>query len=143
MNNPQTSHDLLLTTPNLDWRLWANPNSVLDDAAMSKDDKRALLASWASDARAIPNYPALRQLESGHLVAIDNVLNALKRLDNRPSLPPAKDVGIDRNNLARKGHWSRLARLWRRDDDDDDDGPTSPAPAGVSPRPPVLDSAAA
>jgi len=134
------------SVPKLDWRLWASPQHVVSDPAMSVAEKRALLASWASDARAVPNYPALRQLDSGHLVTIDSVLDALKRLDTMQDPQPVAQGGPERPKAPlRRGHWSRVSRLWRRHDfdDDDDDGPSSPAPAGILPRLPVLDGAAA
>jgi hypothetical protein len=121
-------------------RIWVDPNYVLNDPAMTLGEKRALLASWASDARAVPNYPALRQLESGAFVTIDAVLEALKRLDNleRDARP---DTSVE---WPRKGHWSRLGQRWRRySRDDDDDDPFSPAPAMRPPRLPTLDDATA
>ena len=96
---------------------------------MSTDDKRALLASWASDARAVPNCPALRRLDDGNLVLIDDVLDALKMLDGEPhhNARPSDE----QTARVRTGHWSRLSRRWRRhrNDDDDDDPPTAPASA--------------
>jgi len=138
MTTPQNVQDTI--TPKLDWRLWAHPHHVLSDPSMTIEEKRGLLASWASDARAVPNYPALRQLESGHLVTIDAVLNALKRLDGTEE-PPAP--GAHPGAVSRRGHWSRISRLSRRhSSDDDDDDPSSPAPAGIIPRPPIVDGAA-
>lgn len=111
------------------------PLDVLHDPKMTVEAKRALLASWASDARAVPNCPALRRLDDGNLVLIDDVLNALKQLDQLPT----SDVnrGWGQVESIRRGHWSRLARRWRthRNDDDDDDPPT--APATVAPRFPL------
>ena len=103
------------------------PEDIVRDRNMSTEDKRALLASWASDVRAVPNCPALRRLDDGNLVLIDEVLTALKMLDGeqvqsaRPSNEHTPHFG--------RGHWSRMARKWRRnrDDDDDDDPPTAPA----------------
>ena len=121
-------------------RVWADPNYVLNDPAMTLAEKRALLASWASDARAVPNYPPLRQLESGAYVTIDAVLDALKRLDGLES----RAAQETRGEWPRKGHWSRLGQRWRRySRDDDDDDPFSPAPAMRPPRLPSLDDAAA
>ena len=122
-----------------DWYLWADPMNVVSDPAMSIEDKRALLASWASDARAVPNYPPLRRLDSGQLVSIDAVLDALKRLDHLDTPVQAQpEIPV------RKGHWSRVGQRWRRMvRDDDDDDPLSPAPAMRPPRSPVLDGAAA
>ena len=54
---------------------------VLDHPSMGVAEKRALLASWASDANVVPGAPSLRQLNDGSLVAIDEILRALKSLD--------------------------------------------------------------
>lgn len=96
---------------------------------MSTNDKRALLASWASDARAVPNCPALRRLDDGNLVLIDDVLDALKMLDGEPSRRAGPSD--EQTTSLGRGHWSRLARHRRRhrNDDDDDDPPTAPASA--------------
>lgn len=121
-------------------KVWADPNYVLNDPAMTLAEKRALLASWASDARAVPNYPPLRQLDNGAFVTIDAVLEALRRLDNLEGKVPAASP----SEWPRKGHWSRLGQRWRRySRDDDDDDPFSPAPAMPPPRLPVLDGSAA
>lgn len=122
-------------------QVWADPNSIVNDPAMTVAEKRALLASWASDARAVPNYPPLRQLDSGAFVTIDAVLDALKRLDEIEgrSAPAASNA-----EWPRKGHWSRLGQRWRRySRDDDDDDPFSPAQAMRPPRLPSLDDAMA
>jgi len=120
-------------------QVWADPNRVLNDPAMTPAQKRALLASWASDARAVPNYPSLRQLESGAFVTIDAVLDALKRLDSLED-QDRREVPIE---WPRKGNWSRLGQRWRRYSRDDDDDPFSPAPAMRPPRLPTLDDATA
>ena len=122
-------------------QVWADPNYVLNDPAMTLAEKRALLASWASDARAVPNYPPLRQLESGAFVTIDAVLEALKRLDDLEGRVRPRET---REEWPRKGHWSRLGQRWRRySRDDDDDDPFSPAPAMRPPRLPTLGDATA
>ena len=51
---------------------------VLDTSA-----KRAILASWASDACAVENLPNWRKLpETGALVPLDDILDALRALDS-------------------------------------------------------------
>jgi hypothetical protein len=106
-----------------------SPLDVVSDTHMPIAAKRALLASWASDARAVPNCPALRRLDDGNLVLIDDVLNALKQLDRGSTSTVRRNDTEVRPGSHR--HWSRLARRWRRhsDDDDDDDPPTAPAHA--------------
>ncbi|MCA6121692.1 hypothetical protein J6500_07225 [Bradyrhizobium sp. WSM 1704] len=71
-----------------DW-LFSHPRDVLANTSLTTDEKRALLASWASDAAAVPGNPALRaprDLRSP--VKIDAILDALCRLDRDPHNPP-------------------------------------------------------
>ena len=75
---------------------WSKPAQVLRNPALSTDEKRALLASWASDAHAVEDAPSLRRLEDGTVLHIDSILEALKALD-RP-----------RANTRPRQHW-RLA----------------------------------
>ncbi|MGB3339106.1 MAG: hypothetical protein WBA73_18170 [Devosia sp.] len=70
-----------------------SPRQVLLDRTLSTDQKRALLASWASDLRAVENHPALRRLDDGTVLYIDDILEALKALD----LPP--DTQDNRSNI--------------------------------------------
>ncbi|WP_245262138.1 hypothetical protein [Mesorhizobium sp. WSM3626] len=102
---------------------------------MTIDEKRALLAFWASDANAVPDNPSLRQLDSGAVAQFSEILRALHTLDEIGRKPPARPP-VDRSppsdrrrNKARRG-WIRYP--WR--DDDDDDPPPVPAYAGVPPR---------
>jgi hypothetical protein len=55
---------------------------IIDDPELSAADKRAVLASWISDARAIDNLPHLRRLDDGVIVSVDEILLALKSLDH-------------------------------------------------------------
>jgi len=70
--------------------IYAHPRDVVADANLSLAEKRAILASWASDASAIASCPALRA--PGGLkapVTIDEILDALCALDgNGPRHPP-------------------------------------------------------
>lgn len=103
-----------------------DPIDVVRDPSLTTDKKRALLASWASDARAVPDHPALRRLDDGRLVSIDDVLDALKAIDDPERSGPHADAKDGASIL--RGHWSRLRRLWRKGrDDDDDNPPTAPA----------------
>jgi hypothetical protein len=64
--------------------VFTHPSDVLHHPAMSRMEKRALLAAWASDACAVEGRPAWRQVpESGALVPIDAILDALQALDGR------------------------------------------------------------
>lgn len=95
---------------------------------MSLEEKRAILAAWASDAHAVEGAPALRQLDSGAVVQVDDVLSALRRLDRLASHgwppeagPPPKPISRARRRLK---PWTFRSR--RRDDDE---GPPPGAPA--------------
>jgi len=59
------------------------PVDVVRAPALSVDDKRAILAAWASDFYALDSKPALRQLPGTTPVSIDEVQSALKELDRR------------------------------------------------------------
>ncbi len=66
-----------------------HPRDVLSDPALSLAEKRAILASWASDASAISSCPALRAPEGLKApVTIDEILEALCALDEGPRNPP-------------------------------------------------------
>jgi len=69
--------------------VYDHPRDVLADEMISIGEKRAILASWASDAAAVMSNPALRELPgSRHIVTIDAVLEALSALDPGPKEPP-------------------------------------------------------
>jgi len=60
------------------------PNDVVQARALSVDDKRAILAAWASDLYAVDSRPALRLLPgTPEPVSIDEVQVALRELDRR------------------------------------------------------------
>jgi len=66
-----------------------HPRDVVADTTLSLSEKRAILASWASDAAAVTSNPALRELAgTRRIVTIDEILEALSMLDHKPSGPP-------------------------------------------------------
>jgi hypothetical protein len=69
--------------------VYAHPRDVVGDPALTLAEKRAILASWASDASAIASCPALRAPEGLKApVTIDEILEALCALDGGPRHPP-------------------------------------------------------
>lgn len=58
-----------------------HPTDVLHDPDLSLNEKRAILASWASDACAIEAAPELRRQGNGRAVSFDDIMEALKVLD--------------------------------------------------------------
>jgi hypothetical protein len=67
---------------------FAHPQDVLDDPDLTTQEKRAILSAWASDACAVESCPSLRSPPgaNGSAVTFDEVLDALKSLDDDP--PP-------------------------------------------------------
>jgi hypothetical protein len=66
-----------------------HPKDVLTHPSLSISEKRAILASWASDASAIASCPALRAPAGLRApVTIDEILEALCELDGGPRHPP-------------------------------------------------------
>jgi hypothetical protein len=70
--------------------LFAHPRDVLANPKLSRAEKRAILASWASDASAIASCLALRAPDGLKApVHIDEILETLRALDgNGPPNPP-------------------------------------------------------
>jgi hypothetical protein len=78
---------------------FAHPMDVVRDPDLTRNEKRAILASWASDACALEAAPDLRLGSSGSVVSWDEIMDALRTLDKdygKP-LPHYKRV------LAKKG----------------------------------------
>jgi hypothetical protein len=66
-----------------------HPRDVVSHPGLSLGEKRAILASWASDASAIASCPSLRAPEGLRApVTIDEILEALCTLDGGPRPPP-------------------------------------------------------
>jgi hypothetical protein len=78
-------------------RAFAHPRDVVHDADLTLNEKRAILASWTSDACALEATPALRLSTSGNVVRWDDIVDALRTLDKesenyRKPLPHYKRV---------------------------------------------------
>jgi hypothetical protein len=66
-----------------------HPRDVLADTSLSRGEKRAILASWASDAAAVASCPSLRAVPGANtVISIDDILEALSSLDRGPRHPP-------------------------------------------------------
>jgi hypothetical protein len=71
--------------------VFRHPKDVVGHPNLTVAEKRAILASWASDAAAVASCPALRAPEKliGPPVKIDDILEALCELDGGgPKHPP-------------------------------------------------------
>lgn len=105
-----------------------HPDEVVADLWLTHAEKREILASWASDARAVPDAPALRQLDNGAVVRVDNVLLALNSLDEgeaseHTTFNPFRPLVGLHTRLPRRPRLPS-GRRWS---DDDDDPPPCPA----------------
>jgi hypothetical protein len=59
-----------------------HPFDIAKHPTLEPEVKRAILASWASDAAAVEGRPSLRKPDRrGPSVAVDDILSALKSLD--------------------------------------------------------------
>ena len=65
-------------------RAFDHPRCIVYDSDLTLNEKRAILARWASDACAIKATPTLRRLPKGRRpVPIDDIFDALKELDRQ------------------------------------------------------------
>lgn len=63
---------------------FAHPSEVVRDPDLTLNEKRAILASWASDACAVESAPALRRAPNGgRPVEYDDIVDALRALDKQ------------------------------------------------------------
>jgi hypothetical protein len=66
-----------------------HPRDVISHPSLTIAERRAILASWASDASAIASCPSLRAPEGLKVpVTIDEILEPLCVLDEGPRHPP-------------------------------------------------------
>jgi hypothetical protein len=64
-------------------RAFAHPRNVVGDPDLTVNEKRAILASWASDACAVEAAPGLRLPPGAPApVPVDEILEALRALDH-------------------------------------------------------------
>jgi hypothetical protein len=88
-NSPTESFDLdTLLHPA---RAFAHPMEVVRDCDLTLNEKRAILASWASDACAVEAAPDLRAGAGGAVVRWDDIMDAVRLLDREAaSRPPLR-----------------------------------------------------
>jgi hypothetical protein len=122
--------------------IYTHPDDVTSDPKLTRAEKRTVLASWISDARAVENAPSLRRLDSGAVVDVDAILQALGLLDEL-----AHDHREDRKRLPPSGRRRSVVSRWLRragpagSNDNDDDPPPAPAGFGIPFRPKPLSPA--
>jgi len=85
-------------------RAFRHPQDVVRDADLTVNEKRAILASWASDACAVEAAPALRMCTDGPPVKFDDIMDALRSLD---AVAAADSGGEMRKKARRRALFSR------------------------------------
>lgn len=94
-------------------KAFAHPMDVVRDPDLTLAEKRAILASWASDACAVEAAPELRSVASGSIVRWDGIMDALRALDEEcgyfKPLPHYKRV-LAKKDAGLLGAQSRLPR---------------------------------
>ena len=104
-NNHDLAHDFDgLVRPS---QVFEHPKDVVSDPDLSLNEKRAILASWASDACAVEAAPALRKMPSGRVVSFDEIMDAMRSLDREvarsTSSNPRKAASVNRRGMSGPG----------------------------------------
>lgn len=85
-----------------------HPRDVVNDPDLTLNEKRSILASWASDACAVDSAPALRKVGE-KVIKFDDVIDALRELDKQAQALPLP-AGRYRKALQREALFRRLRR---------------------------------
>jgi hypothetical protein len=85
-----------------------HPRDVVNDPDLTRQEKRAILSAWASDVCAIRCLPGLDYPpEANRPVTFDDIVDALRMLDDDPSGPRPGGLAM------------RLKNRWRHRGDED------------------------
>ena len=98
-------------------RAFAHPSDVVRDPDLTLNEKRAILASWASDACAVEAAPELRMGMAGNVVRWDDIMDALRTLDHEAA-SAGKPLPHYKRVLARKSAGLLGANPRRREPGD-------------------------
>lgn len=94
-------------------RAFARPMDVVRDVDLTLNEKRAILASWASDACAVEAMPEMRINAAGKAVRWDDIMDALRVLDRQDT----------RSTRSSTRKWWRMRRWRDRTGGESDHGP--------------------
>jgi len=93
--------------------VFTHPREVLSDQDLTREEKRAILSSWASDACAVESAPHLRHPPgTAAPVSFDDIVDALRSLDDDP---PPRPGGA---SMRARPWWRRRSRGGGRSDAD-------------------------
>jgi hypothetical protein len=90
---------------------YTRPSQVLDDPDLTTSEKRAILASWASDACAVEAAPELREPSSGNPVKFDEIMDALCSLDKAAPIRPDYGKLLTRVQRVKELCWKNRGEL--------------------------------
>jgi hypothetical protein len=117
----------------------ASRAAVRSDPKLTTAEKRAVLASWISDVRAVEDASSLRWLDSGAVVEVDAILQALRLLDEAPDhRDERKRLPASRRRRSANSRWRSRVGPPNGSNDHDDDPPPAPAGLGIPFRPKFL-----
>ena len=87
-----------------------HPDDVVKDADLTLNEKRAILASWASDACAVEAAPVLRHAPGTERpVLVEDILDALRALDKQ-----AQALAVDTSTSRRQVRRRAIERFRSR-----------------------------
>jgi hypothetical protein len=93
-----------------------HPLDIVRDPDMTAAEKRAVLASWASDACAIESNPALRTATTGNVVSYDDIIDALQSLDVERS---SETLAYTFRRRQRRRRWTKWKARGGQSDNGD------------------------
>jgi hypothetical protein len=105
--NDRTSDDYDLNQLLHPAQAFGHPTQVVNDPDLTLNEKRAVLASWASDACAIEAAPDLRSNARGAPVRFDDIMEALRTLDRQGNGHRYRRVLHHRRGLLRREPTNR------------------------------------
>jgi hypothetical protein len=95
---------------------FGHPSQVVSDPDLTLNEKRAVLASWASDACAVEAAPELRSGPRGSTVRFDDIMDALRTLDKQVNGDKYRRVLHRRHIFATKARSTRAIPAHRFND---------------------------
>ena len=116
--------------------IYTDTRQVVEDPLLTVPEKREILASWASDSRALHDSPSSRMLDSGAVLHVGEILEALKS-PGETARPPQNDGRRwPRPRRTRRGRGALDAWPRRRPRRGQPGGDDDPPPCPVRSRPP-------
>ena len=92
-------------------RAFGHPREILEDGDLTLNEKRAILASWASDACAMEAAPQMRETVGGNIVPFDDIMDALRALDRSEAAASHRYRRLSRRRRLLDGTADRAASV--------------------------------